>query len=162
MSRWSYVFADFVRSVRDWLARNVRLGAMIGALFMCGLIYVAFFLGSPFATREMVILHRMAPQWRSVVFSLDDDYAIREIEVVALGADGREPEVAWKARKAGEAPRLSTFAYGQAIPGMQQQVEAAPLREGATYVLTVKASGARGAVEFEFDAAPADRRHRGG
>jgi hypothetical protein len=49
---------------------------------------------------------------------------------------------------------------------MDAQVEATPLADGASYRLIVKASGARGEIDFEYSAgeggATASRRRRSG
>ena len=164
MSDWGYRYRMLRRDGGQWLTDHGRMAGMSALLALVVLVYVAFFLKSPFKTQEMVILHRRAPQWNSVVFNLDHDYPIRSIKVMALDEDGAPGETVW-ALKRDDAPALSTFAYGQQLAGMETTTPATPLADGATYRLVVKARGARGEVEFEFEQADPDavvNRRRGG
>jgi hypothetical protein len=137
---------------------------LIGALALCALVYAAFFLESPFKTRDIVILRRPAPRWNSVVFGLDEGYAVTGIEVVALTPDGSPARTVWKLRGGRETPDISAFAYGQSLPGMEARVQPSPLHEGERYRLIVRAPGARGEAEFEYVEGDATigRRRRGG
>jgi hypothetical protein len=166
MDWWTYHGREYARASGEWLRRRARMTLMVGTLVVCVVVYVTFFLEWPFKTREMVILQRRAPEWNTIVFNLDDDYPLSSIEVVALTPEGKRAETIWKLRRGDDARDLSTFAYGQRLRGMDSQVEATPLSDGASYRLIVKASGARGEIDFEYSAgeggATASRRRRSG
>jgi len=144
-----YRLRETLRPATDWLGANTRCAALAGALALALILYALFFLD--FRTREMIILHRPAPQWRTVVFGLDRDYAVTTIEVVELTGDG-PGRTMWKLRRAEDAPALSTFAYAQPLPGMEARVAASPLEPGRTYRLLVTARGARGEADFDLPA----------
>lgn len=165
MSDWSYRLRVLRRDAAEWLANHARLAGMAALLAFVIIVYVSFFLKSPFTTRDMVIVHRRAPQWNSIVFSLDQDYPVRSIKVVALADDGTPGDTVW-ALKRDDAPELSAFAYGQQLRGMETTTPPMPLTDGATYRLVVLARGARGEIDFQFEQADPDaianQRRRGG
>lgn len=165
MNYWSYKAGEYARAARGWFGENARIVGMGAALALVALVYVVFFLESPFKSREMVILQRPRPDWGTVVFSLDDDYRVRTIEVVALSPEGDTEETLWKIRKGRDTPDLSAFAYGQPLRGMEADIPARPLEAGREYRLVVRASGARGETDFTFaggDSRNAPRSRRGG
>lgn len=149
MRDWAYRARLACRDVLARLGDHARLTGLIGALALVALLYAAFFLRSPFATEEMVILQRRAPHWNTIVFNLDREYSVRTIEVIALADDGTPGETVWLLRR-DDAPDMSTFAYGQQLGGMTAVTPAQPLTDGASYRLQVTSPGARGEIDFEF------------
>lgn len=162
---WGYRVRCLKRDVGQWLGDHARIAGLGGVLALTGLIYAAFFLKSPFARQEMVILQRRAPHWNTIVFNLDRAYTVRTIEVRTIDGDGAPGELVWAIRR-DDAPPMSTFAYGQQLGGMETTTPAAALVDGGRYRLQVKAAGARGGIEFEFEqtdpGAIVDRDGRGG
>ena len=165
MRDWRYRTQELAREAGRRLRDHARVVALGGALALVVLLYAVFFLDPPFATSEMIILHRREPRWNTIVVSLDGDYPVRTIEVVSLDPDGRAGETVWKVRRTDTADPLSAFAYAQPIPGMEVVAGPAALEEGASYRLLVRAPGARGEAEFVFEPvdpdAPRAGRRRG-
>ena len=162
MRDWGYRARFLWRDAVTWVGDHARAAGMLALLLLVVLTYVVFFMKSPFQTRDMIIVHRRAPQWQSVVFNLDHDYPLRSIEVVSVGDDGTADAIVWSLKRE-DSPVMSTFAYGQTLGGMRTVTPAEPLVDGATYRLVVKAPGARGEIEFVASLADAaDHRRRGG
>ncbi len=142
------------------LADNPRLIGMLALLLIAGAAYALFFVLPKFRAQEMVIVHRA--QWNTVVFSLDTDYPLTNIEVVSLTPEGERSETMWKVGPADEPPEERTFTYGRAPRGMETVLPPSPLEPGQPYRITIKAKGAKGESDFQFVKTEAPQRPAGG
>jgi hypothetical protein len=94
-------------------------------------------------------------------FALDDYYSLTEIKVIPLAAlkTNKFALPVWHLVSDEGSDDMKMFLYGGRIPGMDPAIDGSrpePLESGVTYHLFIAAGRAKGQLDFQLGAPPAD------